>query len=233
MSSISDAIAALNTSLGTLVPSLTNAVNRKVAQAALADNALALGGQSSSQLVATAASHTDAHANRTDNPHGVTAAQIGAYSQSQIDAMIAQLIPSGILPVSMFGNINGDVVDYVTVDGPNAKVNLVAGVPLLISGQYFALPALSVTIAKPGTTKLYAQLVSGNPQITASATAIAESVTNMFIGQVTLDASGNVTQNTIAHVVRLDNYRVSATSAGSAIPVSTGTPDATSHLAWQ
>lgn len=232
MSSISDALTALNNSLNSLVPTLTNKVNRKVAEAALADNALALNGQSASQMIATAAAHTDTHANNKNNPHGVTAAQIGAYSTSQVDAMVASLIPSGILPVSTFGTIDGAAIP-MTVSGSTGAVNFSAGIPVIIAGQYFSLPAINFAVAKPSNNnKIYLQLQGGVPKIISSPSTIPESSTNMYLGSISIDASGNVT-NTVSHVVRIDTYRLSTTSAGSAIPVSTGTPDQTGHLAWQ
>lgn len=231
MSAFSDAMAALQASLNNVVPALSNAVNRKVASAAQADNALALGGQTAAQLTATAAAHTDAHANRQDNPHGTTASQIGAYPSATVDSLVAALIPSGVLPISTFGNINGDVLDYITVNGATGVGTFVAGIPLIMAGQYFSLGALTFNCTRPGTTKVYMQLVSGVPTIVTSATAIPESITNMYIGSVTIDASNNVT-NGLVHVVRLDNYRISTSAIGGAIPVSSGTPDAAAHLLW-
>jgi hypothetical protein len=234
MSAISDATAGLQTALNALVPAIVDSVNRKVAAAGQADNALALNGQTATQLTATAAAHTDAHAALTNNPHGVTAHEVGAYTQAEIDSTIAALIPSGLLPISTFGNVNGDVSDYITVNGSAGTVNFsTAGIPLIMAGQAFILGTLSISIQKGATNKLYAQLVGGVPQFVSSTTAIPETSTNMYIGSVTLDASGNVTANTIAHVVRVDNYRISTSAVGGGIPVSTGTPDQTgNHLAW-
>ena len=231
MSNLSDAMAALQASLNALVPALSNSVNRKVANAAQADNANTLGNQTPAQLIATANSHTDAHAALTNNPHGTTAGQIGAYPSTTVDSLLAQYIPTGILPISMFGNINGDVVDYMTVSG-SALNFTVAGIPLIMAGQFFAFGILSTPLTKGAVNKIYIQLISGSPVVVVSATAIPESMTNMYIGSVTLDASGNVTANSIAHVVRVDNYRISTTGVGGAIPVSAGTPDATAHLLW-
>lgn len=231
MSAFSDALAALQASLDGVVPALANATNRKVTSAAQADNALALNGQSASQLTSTAAAHTDAHANRSDNPHGTTALQVGAYPSTTVDQMVAALIPSGILPLSTFGNINGDVVDFININGSTGVGTFTAGIPLIMSGQFFSLGALTFNCTKGATTKVYMQLVGGVPTVVTSATAIPETPTNMYIGSVTIDGSGNVT-NGIVHVVRFDNYRISTTAIGSAIPVSNGTPDTTSHLLW-
>lgn len=235
MSSISDAVSALNTSLNAMVPALANAVNRKVAQAALADNALALNNQSATQMIATAAAHTDAHAALTNNPHQVTADEVGAYPKTTIDSMIAALIPSGILPISTFGKPDGSGIPVtVTVNGNSCVVSFAAGIPAIMAGQAFALPAQALNFPSPVTMNVYLQLVGGVPSYTYSAVGQPETPTLMYLGTVATNGSGQVVENTIGHVVRLDNYRVSSTSAGSAIPVSGGTPDQTGqHLLWQ
>ena len=235
MSSISDAVSALNTSLNAMVPALANAVNRKVAQAALADNALALNGQTATQMVATAAAHTDAHAARTDNPHSVTADEVGAYPKASIDSMIGALIPSGILPISTFGKVDGSGIPVtVSVSGNTCTVSFAAGIPAIMAGQAFQLPAQALSFPSPVTMNIYLQLVGGVPSYTYSAVSQPEASTLMYLGTVATNGSGQVVQNTIGHVVRIDNYRISTLSAGGAIPVSGGTPDQSGqHLLWQ
>jgi hypothetical protein len=236
MSSISDAVSALNTSLNAMVPALANAVNRKVAQAALADNALALNGQSATQMISTAAAHTDAHAALTNNPHQVTYDEVGAYSKASIDSLIASLIPSGILPLSTFGKVDGSAIPVsVTVNGNTCSVSFSANIPAIMAGQAFSLPAQVLNYPSPNVTMLiYLQLIGGVPSYMYSTVAQPETSTMMYLGTVTTNGSGQVVQNTIGHVVRIDNYRISTLSAGGAIPVSGGTPDQTGqHLLWQ
>lgn len=225
------ALSDLTNALNSFSTAVSNAVTRKVANAFTADNASAVGGQTSTQLVATANAHTDAHANNTNNPHNTTASEIGTYPSGTIDTMVAGLLPTGIVPVSAFGDALGTALP-VTTDTTNHLVNFGAGIPCLIAGQAFTLGAFSLGYTVNGTTLYYLRLIGGVPSIVSSATAIAESNTNMYLGKVVADSSGNITSNTINRVTRIDVYRVSTTAAGSAIPVSNGTPDQPSSLDW-
>lgn len=225
------ALTDLEAALSSFGNAVETAVVRKVANAYTADNASAVGGQTSAQLVSTANAHTDAHANNTNNPHGTTAAQIGAYASATIDQLVAALLPAGIIPVSAFGDAQGTAIP-ATINTSNLTVNFAAGIPCLIAGQAFTLGAYSLNYVSNATTYYYLKLTSGVPSLIASAVVIAESNTNMYIGKIVTNASGVITNNTIGRVARLDLYRISTTSAGSAIAVSTGTPDATASLAW-
>lgn len=224
-------LSGLNGALNTFSTAVVGGISRKVQTAYSADNALALNGQTATQMTSTANAHTDAHANNTSNPHGTTAAQIGAYSSSQIDTAVAALLPSGIVPLSAFGDALGTAIP-VTLNTSNKTVNFAAGIPCLIAGQAFTLGAYSLAYATNATTLYYLKLTAGVISIIASAAALPESNTTMYIGKIVTDASGNVTSNTIGRVVRVDVYRVSATAAGSSIAVSNGTPDQSASLAW-
>lgn len=225
------ALSDLNTALSNFSSSVETAVARKVANAYTADNASALNGQTSAQMVATADAYTDAHANNTNNPHNTNAAEIGAYSSTQIDTLIASLLPSGIVPVSAFGDAMGTAIP-ATINTTNLTVNFAAGIPILIAGQAFTLGAYSLNYVANATTYYYLKLTSGVPSLVSSASVLPESNTNMFVGKIVTNSAGTITSNTIGRVARLDLYRVSTTSAGSAIAVSNGTPDQTASLAW-
>lgn len=225
-----DKLAALQQALSGFNSAVVNAANRKVSAATAADDAAALNGQSASTMIAAAASHTDAHANRTDNPHATTAAQLNAFTKDEVTALIASLLPAGIFPIDQFGTLDTSPIPQTNTA---TVVNVTAGVPLLISGQYFTLPALTFTPGVSKTIFVYAKLVAGAAQWLASQTEIADSLTNMLVGKVITDASGNIASNTIGKVTRVDGYRISTTAAGSAIPVSTGLPSQTGTLAWK
>ena len=87
-------------SVKSLQSAFVSALNKKVASAGTADNALALNGQTATNLVDTANSYSNTHINRTDNPHGLTASQINAYTKPEITNITKDLIPGGILPIS-------------------------------------------------------------------------------------------------------------------------------------
>ena len=224
-------LSDLNNALSSFSTAVVNGVTRKVESAYTADNALALNGQTSTQMVTAANAHTDAHANNQNNPHGTTASQIGAYSSSQIDTAVASLLPSGIVPLSAFGDALGTAIPF-SVNTTNKTISFTAGIPCLIAGQAFTLGAYTLSYAVSAITYFYVKLNAGVVSIVTSATPLASSNTTMYIGKVTSDASGNLTQNSIGRVVRVDVYQVSAVAAGSSIPVSNGTPDQSAALAW-
>lgn len=225
------ALSDLNAALTSFGNAVSGAVTRKVANAFTADNASALNGQTSSQMVAAVNTVTNTHAARTDNPHATTAAEIGSYPSGTIDTMVASLLPSGIVPVSAFGDALGTAIP-ATVNTSNNTLNFAANIPCLIAGQAFTLGAYSLPYTVNGTMYYYLKLTAGVVSLINSSTVLAESNTTMFVGKITTNSSGVVTTNTIGRVVRLDVYRVSTTAVGSAISVSNGTPDAAADLAW-
>lgn len=141
-------------------------------------------------------------------------------------------VPNGVLPVSRFGALGSSAIGFST-NVAQRQITFSAGNPLLMAGQTFAsLPAQTLSYAVSATTFFYVQLQNGVPTYAASATALAESNTNMFIGEVTADGSGNITASSFAPVSRIDTYRPSTTAKGSSIPVSGSTPDQSSGLLW-
>lgn len=140
-------------------------------------------------------------------------------------------VPNGVLPISRFGALGTTGINYTNNVGAH-QITIAAGNPLLMAGQTFTLGAQTLTYALSATTYLYVQLQNGVPTYVASATAIAESNTNMYIGKLVSDASGNITSITLQPVSRIDTFRPSTTQEGSAIPVSGGTPDQASGLLW-
>lgn len=227
MSQFDDYQTALNSFDTTLV----GISNRKVATAGTADNALSLNGSTATDLVNTAATHTDTHANRTDNPHATTAAQIGAYSTSEVDGLVANMVPTGFLALSNFGTPD-DVALPVTVDPAALTATFAAGIPAMIAGQSFTLGAATLGITTDVDNYFYLRMVAGVATIVVQTTVAAESSTNMYLGTVHV-AAGVTTVNTLGKVTRIGNYRPSTTAVGSAIPVSVGDPSATgAHLQW-
>lgn len=110
-------------------------------------------------------------------------------------------------------------------------------VPLILSGKYVTLTPTNIDLstiqANPANTTFYVYVVMSagvaSYQITTSPQA--ESVNRMYIGQIVTGATSIQSIN-MQKVTRLDNYRLSNTSKGSAVSVSTGTPDTTGALNW-
>ena len=109
--------------------------------------------------------------------------------------------------------------------------------PVILNGQYYQLQPTSFDLStlSGGTANktfyVYITIVGGVPQYQISATVLAETASTMFIGTITTGAS-TITAINLQKVSRVDKYRLSSTSQGSAIPVSSGTPDASAHLTW-
>lgn len=228
-----DELAAKVQQLGATIKTLIKA---KVQSAFQADNALALNGKTAQNLTDAAAAKVDSHANRRDNPHNLTAAQIGAYTTEQTDALIDQLLPAGIIPISRYGTLDAAVIPVAVVSGWTFQFT--AQVPAIIAGSFYQLPAMSIDLSTvtpapaSKTFNVYARLVGGQPTYTVSEGALAESTTTMFIGKITTNAS-TIATIALEKVTRIDTYRISNTAKGSAIAVSNGLPSNTATLAWK
>jgi len=109
--------------------------------------------------------------------------------------------------------------------------------PLVLNGKYFAMPVTSVdlkTVTSDPANKtfyIYARLVGNVASYKVELAASAESNINMYLGQLTTDSQG-ITSINVEKVTRLGNARLSATSVGSAIPVSVGNPSSAKPLEW-
>ena len=113
--------------------------------------------------------------------------------------------------------------------------------PLLMNGRYYTLPPatfnLTTVTADPSNKTFYVYVVvtgtagatTGEYQL--SLTERAESNVQMFVGTIVTGATKIASVN-VAKVTRVDLFRLSQSPVGSAIPVSTGTPTATSPLTW-
>jgi hypothetical protein len=109
--------------------------------------------------------------------------------------------------------------------------------PLILNGQFLQLQPTSINLtsiqANPANTTFYVYVTTnaGVAQYVISATPQAETVNNMFIGTIVTGASAISTIN-MQKVSRIDKYRLSTTSQGSAISVSPGNPGTAGDLAW-
>jgi len=109
--------------------------------------------------------------------------------------------------------------------------------PVVINGTYYVLPVSSVDLrtiipdASNRTFYVYVRIVGGAAQYVIATTTTAESNLNMLVGTVTTNAT-QIVSIAAEKVTRLGNFRISATSKGSAIPVSTGLPRNADKLAW-
>lgn len=109
--SLRDEISALRSNLDKFYAQVTRKLTSKPAVVAQSDTSPLLGGKTPAELKNLADTATATHANNKNNPHGDTAASIGAYSKAEVDAMVQSLLPAGVLPLSRFGSL-----DYLPPD---------------------------------------------------------------------------------------------------------------------
>ena len=196
---------------------ISNSLSSKVAEAATADNALALNGQTASQILATTKAFSDAHIAATGNPHGTTAADIGAYSRAEVESKLDLFIPKGILPISSWGILGSNPGVYVS----DAGVVFPNEMPIIFNGAYYVLQAQTVVNTTGlDTFAVYARLVNGVPTYITAGTGIPDSNLVMYLGTVVSAASKTI--DGFLPVARIDRYRPSATPRGSSFPVVAG-----------
>jgi len=231
--------SGLSESVNAFGAAVKSSLTSKAATAATADNALALNGQTASQIVESAKSYTDTHVNNKNNPHGTTAAQIGAFSKDEINAKLALYVPAGILPISAWNPNNVFGRATITVDNETFLFGIEAGVPTILSGTYYTPDSFSMVLPNAPWVFFYVVLENGICKYKSSLTELAESSTCMYIGKAKGWGSAPnevelVGFNTVSGqaVVRIDNYRPSNVPAGSAIPVSSGYPSSSGSLSW-
>ncbi|EON7637297.1 hypothetical protein ABV23_RS02225 [Escherichia coli] len=137
-------------------------------------------------------------------------------------------------PLSQFGSLYSTEPLGITAAG--FKLTFSKELPLFMAGAVYTLPAKTIT--DPGVTGtniethyVYVILDVGVADYIISKTQRPESNVNMYIGQMTVFPDG-ITGVSINKVSRFDDFRVSATKIGSAIPISSGTPDVNSGTEW-
>lgn len=228
---LADEIATMKTTIATSSAAVKGAFNRKTQEAFTADNALALNGKSASTLVTEGSQAAATHAALKNNPHGTTAADLSMYTAAQIDAIVAGLVPAGIIPLTQVGDPNTDVSWPGTVTVASRNVSL-PSMPLFMAGAAYTTPSAGFTVPDNTTQHFYIKLLAGVPTWVMQASTSPETTTSCYVGSVQF-SSGALAKNTLGKVTRIDTYRLSKTAAGSAIPVSLGTPDAAGTLAWK
>lgn len=229
--SLADEIATLKSTLTTSAAAVKGAFNRKTQEAFTADNALALEGSNAAAIVAAGSARADQHAALRNNPHGTLAADLNMYTSAQIDALVAGIVPNGVIPLTQVGDPNTDVSWTGTVNAATRVVTLPA-MPLFMAGGSYNTPPSGFTVPDNTTQHFYIKLLAGVPTWVMQSSTTPETTTTCYVGTVQF-SGGALAKNTLGKVTRIDTYRISKTPAGSAIPVSTGDPSVAGALAWR
>lgn len=235
MSTLSELIEALEGEFDTMYRTFLSKVGVKAARALMADDAKLIGNQTAASLVKVQTDEAKAHIDRRDNPHGLTLAMFDAPSAEVVGAKTLGLIPDGVLPVSRFGNMTNGVIGSsasgTTITIPTQSV--------MVSGRAYQIASTTLALAvlfPAWQSKRFFIYLTGNGTTASyqvSLTELVETPSRMYIGYATTNTV-SINALSLQVVTRIDNYRLSATPVGSAIPVSAGTPDAPATLpdAW-
>jgi hypothetical protein len=172
---------------------------------------------------------------RKDNPHKVTAAQVGTYSRQEVDDKIGSYLPAGVLPFSSFDNSSA----ITASSGPtNANITILNNsANVMMDGRMYKFNSnfYSFTIVTDKPTYLY---VNRNPaqgyksaflEATTDGTK-ADTGTRFWVGTITpADGEVNIKMD---KVQLFAGFRLSSERRGGAIPVSTGSPMSTGDFKW-
>lgn len=178
--------------------------------------------------------------NRRDNPHEVTAAQVGAYSKTTVDTLMTNYIPNGFLPFSRFGQPNGEFLNGTTVvTGDKVSISIYGnGMPVVLGGTVYELKDSDweFTAVKGKNIYVYVNrdpsLGFASCQLVQTDTTRPDTPWDFVVGVIRWPESQVEPTADFYCVLMLETYRLSATPIGSAIPVSTGRPTEVGDFQW-
>jgi len=111
--------------------------------------------------------------------------------------------------------------------------------PVILGGAYYSLPigSIDLTTVKPdpsnSTFYLYVNLVDGVASYEITTSYENEDNSSLFIGTIVTGVN-SITALNVEKVTKFDNFRISSTPCGSAVPISEGLPTESGSLnpAW-
>lgn len=185
---MTDSVTNLNDALNSFNLGVKAKLQVQPNTAALADNSAKLGGKTLTELVTDVDSVVTAHINNKNNPHGLTATQLNAFTKEEIVAMFSNYVPPNAVPISFFGNTETNLIQSVNSAG--LTVSLIADIPAMVAGRFVKMGGFSFNCTPSGKTWLYIGL---NQLTLAYSTSfgempLSETQSKMLIGCV-------VTQN--------------------------------------
>jgi hypothetical protein len=212
------------------------ALSRKPDTAGLADNSKLIGTDTATTLIDAGTAIGTTHAADRNNPHGITADSLDGVDNATVNAVLGIAIPRGSLPISRYGDFAGSALP---ISFSGWVLSFTAQVPSMMAGYDLPAPIINIDLnalvpnAANKTFFVYLRFDGSVIKYLVSPDAFAETSGRMYIGKVVTGAAG-ISSFAIQRVTRIDTYRVSATPVGSAIPVTTSTPDLLAQLnpAW-
>lgn len=221
---LQEAIARIPTAINELAAA-------KRAAAFASDNADRFEGYTPAQITTDSESVQAAHIASRSNPHADTAAGIGAYSIAEVDALLAGLIPSGILPISATGlGMSTSALLIFPFSGDQFTVRSQS---LLMLGRFFSMGATVMRLSQifgsladyaGKDINVYVSMSEGSPVYVVTPEILSESLSRMYMATVRVDNSGNITNSFGTSRQRLDTFAVQQIAFGSSIPRTEGMP---------
>lgn len=222
--------------------SYKNKAEEKRLSRGVAENVDELENKTPSEVLTILQSKLQTHIDDKDNPHQTTANDLNIYTTSETDALLDKTLLESTLPISCFKDrINPidytvDVPDLYTFEIISEEKIYFHSVLFTLEPVVFDLTTLSSTYDNE-TFYLYVKKDSNNVQWTIiSLTDTTEensldSEDSIYIGVLNTDNTGiiNVELN---KPILIGTSRLSETTAGQAIPVTTGSPQSIQTLGW-
>lgn len=164
--------------------------------------------------------------NNKNNPTGVTAAQINAYTKTEVNNLLSDKLKRDAVPIAYWGN-SLSFNPGVSVTGGTLKI--ANRVPVMMAGFHAIMEPANLTIptAVAATVNVYLKLNAGVFTYVTDVQALQESPSLMYLGRTT----GNGTAATLTDltpVIQIAGYRLSNKRRGNAIPIS----DASGVTQW-
>lgn len=179
---------------------------------------------------------------RRDNPQGVTASQVGAYTRSEVDNLLSKYLPAGLLPISTFGaqlESEGGISYGSNLGSFNVTLST-AAMDLLLAGTPYRFKANTFNFTVDPNTTGYLYVARDKDSEYQAAyleivtTPRADTPESFYVATVTRgdDTTDAVTDRSGGFICLIDIYRISDTPIGSAIPVSSGLPTEIGTYKW-
>ena len=182
--------------------------------------------QSLKAILKTLVGFVNGFVNDKNNPTGVTAAQINAYTKTEVNNLLSDKLKRDALPIAYWGNSLSFDPGVSAVGG---TLKIVNRVPVMMAGYHAVMEPANITIptASGAYFNIYLKLNAGVFSYETDVSELQESPTVMYLGR----ATGNGTGSTIIDmtpVIQIAGYRLSNKRRGNAIPIS----DASGVTQW-
>lgn len=240
---VNEAILSIRNAIYTFTEIVRRKLNEKPPLVRYAKDSMSLNNQIIDEMSRTINDKLKSHSLRQDNPHKVSADQLGMVSKDTIRNSLNGSLLGASVPLSRLGEWS-EPMQY------NLPVTIIGGVltirgehPLFMNGRSYVLKDATFDFNKHYSDfrgRTHTLLIGLSPDdnyrpyisISSSSTN-AETPNLMVFGTVTFDDQGNAQGWDIRKVFRLGDYRVSGVAGSRTIPVSSGRPTQPSHLKWK